>query len=93
MHLSRLFIDHIDIHINMHSIDSPSFITIDNRPSGQDDGLVTWRPCRVLGWNPTVEKIFFNVHLFRVPGRWTGSVQMKSIMICVRVNWCIERER
>ena len=38
-------------------------------------------------------KIFCNVHLFRVPRSWTGSVQMKSSMIFIRGNKCIEREK
>ena len=34
-----------------------------------------------------------NVHLFRVPRSWTGSVQIKSSMTFVRGNRCIEREK
>ena len=36
---------------------------------------------------------FCNVHLFRVPRSWTGSVQMKSSMTFIRGDRCIERER
>ena len=36
-------------------------------PSGYNGGLVIWRPCGVCGSNPTMDKIFCNVHLFRVP--------------------------
>ena len=42
-------------------------------PSGYNGGLVIWRPCGVGGSNPTVGKIFCNVHLFRVPRSWNGS--------------------
>ena len=69
---TRLFIDRIDIHfmdIPFHLISSAWW------PSGYNDGLVIWRPCGVDGWNPTVDKIFCNVLLFRVPRSWTGSVQ------------------
>ena len=62
-------------------------------PSGEIGGPVIWRPCGVGGSNPTVNKIFCNVHLFRVPRSWTGSVQMKSRMTIIRGNRCIERER
>ena len=41
-----------------------------------------------------MNKIFFcNVHLFHVPRRWTGSVQMKSSMPFIQGNRCIEREK
>ena len=36
----------------------PSFISIELWSCGEDGGLVTWRPCRVGGSNPTVDKIF-----------------------------------
>ena len=36
---------------------------------------------------------FCNVHLFRVPRSWTGSVQMKSSMTFLRGYRCIEREK
>ena len=62
-------------------------------PSGYDGGLVIWRPWGVGGSNPTVGKIFCNVHLFRVPDSWTCSVQMKSSMTFIRGNRCIEREK
>ena len=61
-------------------------------PSGYDGGLLIWRLCGTGGSNPTVDKIFCNVHLFRVPCSWTGSVQMKSSMKFIRGNMCIERE-
>ena len=64
--------------------------------SGEDGRLVIWRPYRVGGSNPTVDKIFCNVHLFLVPLSWTaGSVQMKSSMTFIRgtSNTCIEREK
>ena len=47
----------------------------------------------VGGSNRTVDKIFCNVHLFRVLRSWTGSVQMKSSMTFIRGNRYIERER
>ena len=47
----------------------------------------------VAGSNPTADKIFCNVRLFRVPRSWTGSVQMKSSMTFIRGNRCIEREK
>ena len=62
-------------------------------PSGGNGGLVIWRPCSVGGSNPTMHKICCNVHLFHVPRSWTGSVQMKSSMIFIRGNRCIEREK
>ena len=37
--------------------------------------------------------MFCNVHLFRVPRSWIGSVQMKSRMTFIRDNRCIEREK
>ena len=49
--------------------------------------------CSVGGSIPTVDKNFCNVHLFRVPRSWTGSVQMKSSMAFIRGNRCIEREK
>ena len=45
---------------------------------------------RILPWTRFV---FGNVHLFRVPRSWTGSVQMKSNMTFIRGNRCIEREK
>ena len=45
------------------------------------------------GSNPIVDKIFCNVNLFRVPGSWTCSVQMKSSTTFIRGNRCIEREK
>ena len=54
---------------------------------------MTWTPCRVGGSNPTVDKMFCNVHLFRVPRSWTGSIQMKSSMKFIRGNRCKEREK
>ena len=62
-------------------------------PSGYNDGLVIWGPCGVVGSNPTVDKIFCNVHLLCVPRSWTGSVQMKSSMTFIRGNRFIEREK
>ena len=53
--------------------------------SGYDDGLVNWRPCRFGSSNHTVDKIFYNVYLFRVPGL--------ASMSFIRGNRCIERER
>ena len=38
-------------------------------------------------------RYFCNVHLFRVPRSWTGSVQMKSSMTFIRGNRCIDREK
>ena len=50
-------------------------------------------PCE--GLNPsTMNKIFFVLfRLFRVSRSWTGSVQMKSSMIFIRGNRCIETEK
>ena len=62
-------------------------------PSGESGGLVIWRPCGIGGSNPTVNRIFCNVDLFRVPHSWTGSVQMKSSMAFIRGNRCIKREK
>ena len=42
---------------------------------------------RILPWT----RFFRNVHLFRVPRSWTGSVQMKSSMTFIRGKRCIER--
>ena len=61
-------------------------------PSGDNGGLVIWKPFDVGGSNPTVDKIFCNVHLFRVPRSWAGSVQMKSSMTFNRGKRFIERE-
>ena len=47
-------------------------------PSGYNGGLVIWRPCGGGSSNPTVDKFFCNVLLFRVPRSLTGSVQMKT---------------
>ena len=44
---------------------------------------------RIIPWT----RFFCNVHLFRVPRSWTGSVQMKSSMTFIGGNRCIERER
>ena len=44
---------------------------------------------RILPWG----RFLCNVHLFRVPLSWTGSVQMKSSMTFIRGNRCIEREK
>ena len=46
-----------------------------------------------VGSNPSIGKIFCNVHLFRVPHSWTGSVQMKSSMTFIRGNRYIGREK
>ena len=37
-------------------------------------------------------QFFCNVHLFRVPLSWTGSVRMKSSMTLIRDNRCIEKD-
>ena len=89
---SSFFIaDRIDINfmdIKFHLISSELW------PSGYNGGLVIWRLCGVGGSNPTVDdKIFLNVHLFRVPRSWTSSVQMKPSMTFIRGNRCIEREK
>ena len=68
---SSSFIDRINfnfIDIWFHLISSELW------PSGYNGGLVIWVPCGVGGSNPTVDKSFCNVHLFRVPRSWTGSV-------------------
>ena len=39
------------------------------------------------------QDFFLNVHLFRVPRSWTGSVQMESSMTFIRGNRCIERQK
>ena len=44
---------------------------------------------QILPWT----RFFCNVHLFRVPHSWTGSVQMKSSMAFIRGYRCIEREK
>ena len=44
---------------------------------------------RILQWT----RSFCNVHLFRVPCSWTGSVQIKSSMTFIRGNRCIERKK
>ena len=43
---------------------------------------------RILLWT----RFFCNVHLVRVPRSWTGSVQMKSSMVFIQGNRCIERK-
>ena len=48
-------------------------------------------PCE--GSNLTLNNIFCNFHLFRVPRSWAGSVQMKSRMTFIRGKKCIEREK
>ena len=53
----------------------------------------TWMPCNVGGSNPTVDKIFCYVHLFRIPLSWNDSVQIKSSMSFIRGYRCIEREK
>ena len=58
-----------------------SYVTVENKR------------CCVGGSNPTVVNIFCNIHLFRVPHSWTGSVQMKSSMTFIRGNRCTEREK
>ena len=87
---TSLFIDRIDINfmgISFH------FISSEMWPSGYNGGLVIWTPCGVGDSNPAVDKIFCNVHLFRVPRSLIGSGQMKSSMTFIRGNRCIERER
>ena len=44
---------------------------------------------RIIPW----KRIFCNVHLFRVPHSWTGSVQTKPSMTLIRGNRCIKRKR
>ena len=51
------------------------------------------RLCGVGGSNPTIGKIFCNVHLFLVPHSCTRSVQIKSSMTIYRCNRCIETEK
>ena len=70
----------------------PSLVTL-KLPSGKDSRLVIWRPCRLGGSNPTADKIFGNVHLFRVPLRWTHSIQMKSSMTFIRGNRCLKERK
>ena len=70
-----------------------SRVTLENRPNGKDGRLLTRRPSRVGGSNPTVDKIVCNVCLFRIPLSWTGSVQMKLSMTFIRRNRYIEKER
>ena len=48
-----------------------SLVMLENWPSGTVGRLVNWIPCRLWGSNPTMLKIFCNVHLFRVPLNWT----------------------
>ena len=55
-------------------------------PIGYNGGHVIWRPCGVDGSNPTVDRHFGNVHLFRGPGSLTDSVQMKSRILFIRDN-------
>ena len=43
--------------------------------------------------NPTVDNIFGNIHLFRVPRSLTDSVQMKSSITFIQGNSCIEWEK
>ena len=43
---------------------------------------------KIIPWT----RFFCNVHLFRVPRSWTGSVQMKSSMPFIRGYRCRERE-
>ena len=85
MHIFKLDIHFMDIYF--HLISSKLW------PSGYNGGLVIWRPSGVCVSNPTVDKIFCNVHLLPVPRSWTGSVKMKSSMKFIRGNRCIERER
>ena len=92
MHLFMLFIDHIlvDIHINTYGFNSFT----------RKVGVAEWwrrstcnleaMPCGDS--NPTVDKIICNVHLFRVPLSWTGSVQMKSSIKFIQGNRCIEKD-
>ena len=87
----KLFIDRILTRITLSLI--PSLVTLENLPSVKDGRLVMWRPSRLRGSNPIVDKIFCNVHLFRVPLSWTDSVQIKSSMTFIRGNRCIESER
>ena len=49
-------------------------------------------PCE--GSNPTMIRLrfFCNIYFFRVPRSWTGSVEMKTSMIFIRGNRCIERK-
>ena len=88
--LKRLLTDRIDINfldIQFHLISSELW------PSCYNGGLVIWRSCGVGGSNPTVDKIFCNVHWFRVPRIWTCSVQMKPSMTFIRGNRCVVREK
>ena len=62
-------------------------------PNGYNGGLVIWIPCGVGVSNPTVDTIFCNVYLFRVPRSWSDSVQMKSSITFIRGNRCLEREK
>ena len=83
--IDRTFINFLDI--DFHLISSELW------SSGDNGGLVIWRPCGVGGSNSTVGKIFCIVRLFRVPRSWTGIVQMKSSMTITRGNRCTEREK
>ena len=50
-------------------------------------------PCRVRVRILYELDFIDNVHLFRVPRGWTGSVQLKSSMPFIRSNRCIYTEK
>ena len=70
-----------------------NLISSDWWPSGESAGLEIGTPCDVGGSNLTMDMIFCNVHLFRVPRSWTGSIQMKSGMTFIQGYRCIDRAK
>ena len=75
------------------TFNSNSYQASCGRVVNYNGGLVIWRPCGVGGSNPTVDTIFCNVHLFRVPRSWTDNVQIKSSMTFIRGIRCVKREK
>ena len=94
MHLFKLFIDRIDIHNDTYKIEFNFF----TRNVGE---LTEWwsrstcnlKAVQSWGFESCRGQDICNVHLFRVPLSWTGSVQMISSMTFIPGDRCIEREK
>ena len=65
MHLFQFI--YVSSRYTFHGHVIPSFISNELWPSGYDGGLVRWRQCRVRGSNPSMDKIFSNIHFSMLP--------------------------
>ena len=85
------FQDYLSI-INFMDIYSIPYQAIGGRVARAVD-LKSWGLAMLVVQIPPWTRFFCNVHLFRVPRSWTGSVQMNSSITFIQGHRCIEREK